>query len=154
MFAPDTPVRRRNGWISPCSRRVRVTSPISRRPRRKKVYHSNCSYRLGWPVTPPGVGRSFLAERLGMTLTSRLRTPPDRPSHHAWPGPLSFPPHPGSPGAILGCIFPNRATQRQNSKARQSTSRIDTAVSMLVGYSRGDPMALYLCQQIDLNMPL
>ena len=33
-------------------------------------------YRLGWPTNPPRVGQSFLAERLGMTLTSRLRTPP------------------------------------------------------------------------------
>ena len=34
------------------------------------------TYRLGWPRTHPWVGQSFLAERLGMTLTSRLRTPP------------------------------------------------------------------------------
>ena len=33
---------------------------------------------------PPWVGQSLGTERLGMTLTSRLRTPPDRPSHHTW----------------------------------------------------------------------
>ena len=34
--------------------------------------------------------QSFPAERLGISLTRRLPTPPDRPSHHARPGPLSF----------------------------------------------------------------
>ena len=48
------------------------------------------SYRLGWRTNAAGVGQSFPAERLGMTLTSRLRTPPDRPSHHTRRGPLSF----------------------------------------------------------------
>ena len=38
---------------------------------------------LGSLVNAPWVGQSFLAERLGMTLTGRLRTPLDRPSHHA-----------------------------------------------------------------------
>jgi hypothetical protein len=44
----------------------------------------------------PAVGRSFPAERLGISLTRRLPTPPDRPSHHDRPGPLSFFKHPSS----------------------------------------------------------
>ena len=46
--------------------------------------------------TTPAVGQSFPAERLGISLTRRLPTPPDRPSHHARPGPLSFFKHPSS----------------------------------------------------------
>ena len=44
------------------------------------------AYRLGRRRTQSRVGQSFLAERLGMTLTSRVPTPPDRPSYHARPG--------------------------------------------------------------------
>ena len=58
-------------------------------------------YRLGWPRTQPAVGQSFPAERLGISLTRRLPTPPDRPSHHARPGPPSFFKHPSSPEQIL-----------------------------------------------------
>ena len=39
---------------------------------------------------PPWVGQSFPTERLGFSLTSRLATLLDWPSHHARPGPLSF----------------------------------------------------------------
>jgi hypothetical protein len=58
-------------------------------------------YRLGSPRTQPAVGQSFPPERLGISLTRRLPTPPDRPSHHARPGPLSFFKHPSSPEQIL-----------------------------------------------------
>ena len=82
-----------------------VRSPVTR--------SAGARYRLGWPRKPPWVGQSFLAERLGMTLTSRLRTPPDRPSHHTRPGALSFFFLPGSPGASLGSRFPDTAPQRE-----------------------------------------
>ena len=57
-------------------------------------------YRLGWPRTQPAVGQSFPTERLGISLTRRLPTPPDRPSHHYWPGAPSFFKHPSSPEQI------------------------------------------------------
>ena len=68
---------------------------------------------VGWPINTPWVGQSFVTERLGMTLTSRLRTPPDRPSHHARPRALSFFFHPGSPGASFASRFPDTARQSQ-----------------------------------------
>ena len=58
-------------------------------------------YRLGWLGTAPRVGQSFPTERLGISLTRRLPTPPDRPSHQARPGPRSFFKHPSSPEQIL-----------------------------------------------------
>ena len=47
--------------------------------------------------TPPGVGQSFLAERLGMTLTSRVRTPQT--------GPLIM------PGEVLPLYFSSPSLQ-------------------------------------------
>ena len=58
-------------------------------------------YRLGSLGTAPRVGQSFPTERLGISLTRRLPTPPDRPSHHSWPVALSFFKHPSSPEQIL-----------------------------------------------------
>ena len=58
------------------------------------------SYGLGWLGTAPRVGQSFPAERLGISLTRRLPTPPDRPSCHYWPGAPSFFKHPSSPEQI------------------------------------------------------
>ena len=81
------------------------TSPI---PEKKPWGSQTCNafafsdvYGLGWLGTAPRVGQSFPAERLGISLTRRLPTPPDRPSHHYWPGPPSFFKHPSSPEQIL-----------------------------------------------------
>ena len=45
----------------------------------------NPDCRLGYRRTQPAVGQSFPTERLGISLTRRLPTPLDRPSHHARP---------------------------------------------------------------------
>ena len=79
-----------------CTQGARETHVrVGRRPRRQLR-----NYRLGWLGTAPRVGQSFPTERLGISLTRRLPTPPDRPSHHYWPGALSFFKHPSSPVKI------------------------------------------------------
>ena len=87
-------------------------------------------------VNAPGVGQSFGTELLGMTLnTSRLRTPPDRPSH-IMPGPvlcffsLSL--------ALQGSKFRLHISEYGNTepKGRQRTTRFVSAVAMLVCATR------------------
>ena len=71
----------------------------------------------------PGGGQSFLAKRLEMKLTSRLRTPPRQAVSSVLAKASVFFFHPGSLGASLGCRFPNTATQSQNRKTEDLETR-------------------------------
>ena len=62
-------------------------------------FHVLCPRVPAWfPKNPPWVGQSFPTERLGFSLTSRLATPLDWPSHHTRPGAPVFFFHPESAG--------------------------------------------------------
>jgi len=80
---------------------IDVHAGHSPRPRgSREVLSGTLGYRLGWLGTAPRVGQSFPTERLGISLTRRLPTPPDRPSHHYWPDAPSFFKPPTSPEQI------------------------------------------------------
>ena len=77
---------------------------------------------VAWfPKNPAVVGQSFGAERLGFSLTSRLATPLDWPSHHTRPGPPVFFFHPESAGGSRFRIRQHGAKRKK--EARQIRDR-------------------------------
>ena len=102
----------------------------SRRPAAPSLYYLplRVPYRLGWLTNAPWVGQSFGTERLGMTLTSRLRPPPDRPSHNARASVSFFPPW------LSRSKFRLHISEYGNKepKGRQRTGRLLSAVAILL----------------------
>ena len=82
---------------------------------------------LAWfPKNPPWVGQSFGTERLGFSLTSRLATPLDWPSHHTRPGAPVFFFHPESAGG-------SRFRIRQHGAKRKKEDRQIRDRRVLIG---------------------
>ena len=79
-----------------------------------------------FPKNPAVVGQSFPTERLGFSLTSRLATPLDWPSHHTRPGPPVFFFHPESAGG-------SRFRIRQHGAKRKTEDRQIRVRRVLIG---------------------
>jgi hypothetical protein len=71
-----------------------------------------CRYRFGWLRNRPAVGQSFPAERLGISLTRRLPTPPPQCTDSTSAGPLISRSPPGPPSLFLSTPLFSTARHR------------------------------------------
>ena len=126
---------------------LRVLDLLAHGGTRRRLSGSNRATFLlqpkgGKQINYPAVGQSFLTERLGISLTRRPPTPPDRPSHQDRRGAPAFFKHP----RLVCRAYPSRSVDYEfgtnDGEDRGSSPRCVTAVVWLVYNSRHNPTAL------------